>query len=354
MRVITLTAIWACLSIQIQNCTSSLVSRASNRRPSENTIFNSAEDFYTRDVSSENVYLQSEFPHIPEVVDQPTLDISDFGLHVGYGDLTTLDKIHPALESVDRELFEESHTKRDNQFSTALTNAVKRGELSGSRHSLLFGTNNPEVTYPGVNQKTPARIRYNQGMKTLGENLASHLLQQSSNLSEDLFGYSTEDTSQDTGSVKRNEPVSGEGLRNNKDIWRKWLENANTGKLPERVGSNMRKNNRRKSYDYRHTVNRPSHYETDLIWMMFDQEWFPDTLDVSLGFGHEEADVKYACVTNDLWSSFVANGRTEFNNCEFACDCEGLSRRKRFVLRAPGCGEGRRRVRRTCRKMWGK
>jgi len=352
MRIITLPAFWACLSIEIQNCTSSLVSRAFNRRASEKTIFNSAEDFYTRDISSENDYLQSEFPHIPEV-DVPTLDSSDFGLHTEYGDLTTLGKIHPALERMDRELFEESHTRRDNEFSTALTNAVTRGELSGSRHSLIFGMNYPEMTYPGINQKTSAHIHYNQEMESLGENFASHSLQQESNLSEDLFGYNTEDTSEDTGYVKRNEAVSGEFLQNIKDSLRKRLENANIGTLPERVGSSMGDKNWRESYDYQHTDIWPSYYETDVIRKMFDQKWFPDTLDISLEFGHVDADVKFACVTDDLWSSFVTNGWTEYNNCEFTCDYEGQSRWKRFVIRAPGCGEGRRRIRRTCRKVWG-
>jgi hypothetical protein len=329
------------------------VSRALNKRSSENTIFNSAEDFYTRDVSSENDYLQSEFPHIPEV-DVPTLDISDFGLHTGYGDLTTLDKIHPALESMDRELFEESNTKRDNQFSAALTNGVTRGELSGSRHSLIFGMNYPEMTYPGVNQKTSTRIHYNQEMESLGQNFASHSLQQESNLSEDAFGYKTEDTSEDTGSVKRNEAVSEEVLQNTKDSLGKWLENANIGTHPDRVGPSTSDNNWSKSYDYQHTDNWPIYYKTDVIRKMFDQEWFPDTIDMSLEFGHEDEDVKFACVTIDLWSSFVANGWTEYNNCVFTCDRKGESRWKRFVLRAPGCGEGRRRIRRTCRKVWGK
>lgn len=353
MRIITLIAIWACLSIQIQNCISSLLSRALNRRSSEKTIFSSAEDFYTGDLSSENDDLQSEFHQIPEA-DVPTLDNSDFGLHIGYGDLTTLDKIHPALERMDRELYEESHTKRDNKFSTALTNAVTGGELSGSRHSLIFGMNYPERTYPAVNQKTSTHIRNNQDMESLGQDFASHSSQQESNLSWDLFGYNTEDTSEDTGYVKRNEAISGEFSQNTEGSLRKSLGNANIGIIPEHVGSSMTDDNWRKSYDYEHIDNWSSYYETEVIRKMFDQEWFPNTLDMSLETGHEDADVKFACVTNDLWSSFVANGWTEYNNCEFTCDCEDKSRWKRFVIRAPGCGEGNRRIRRTCRKVWGK
>jgi len=353
MRVITLIAIWASLSIKIQNCTSSLVSRALNRRSSEKNIFNSAEDFYTSDVSYENDDLQSEFPQGLEA-DVPTLDISDFGLHIGYGDLTTLDKIHSALENMDHESVEESETKIDKKFSTALTNPVTGGELSGSRHRLIFGMNYPERTYPSVNQKKSTRIRYNQDMENLGENFGSQSLQRERNLSEDLFGYSNEDTSEDTGYLKRNVAVSGKVLQNTKDSLRKWLENANIDIFPVRVGSSMSDNNWRKSYDYQHTDNWSSYYETDVIKKMFDQEWFPGTLDMSLEIGHEEADVKFACVSDDLWSRFAAEGWAEYNNCEFTCDCEEQSRWKRFVLRAPGCGEGSRRIRRACRKVWGK
>lgn len=329
------------------------MSRALNRRSSEKTIFNSAEDFYTSDVSSENDDLQNEFPRIPEA-DVPTLDISDFGLHIGYGDLTTLDKIHPALEGMDRQLVEESHAKIDNKFSTVLTNPVTGEELSGSRHSLIFGMRYPETIYPSVSQKKSTNIRYNQGMESLGENFGLQPFQQEGNLSEDLFGHNTEDTSEDTGYVKKNEVDSGEFLQNTKDSLRQWLENANVHKIPERVGSSMSDNNWRKSYDYQHTDNWSSYYETDVIRKMFDQEWFPDTLDISLETDHEEADVKFACVTSDLWSRFVANGWTEYNNCKFTCECEDHSRWKRFLIRAPGCGGGNRRVRRTCRKVWGK
>jgi hypothetical protein len=353
MSVITLIAIWACLSIQTQICASSLVSRALNRRSSGKNIFDSAEDFYTSDVSSENGDFQIELPQIHEA-DVPTIDISDFGLHIGYGDLTTLDKIHPALEGMDRELAEESHTKRDNKFSTALTNAVTGRELPGSRHNLIFGINYPQRTYPGVNQKKSTHIRYNQDTESMDENFGSHSLQQENNLSENLFGYNTEDKSEDKGYVKRNETVSGEFLQNAKDSLNKWLENANFDIIPERVDSSMSDDNWRKSYDYQHTDNWSSYYETDVIRKMFDQEWFPDTLHMSLENGLEDADVKFSCVTNDLWSRFVANGWTEYNNCEFTCDCEGQSRWKRFIIRAPGCGEGNRRIRRTCRKVWGK
>jgi len=353
MRVITIIAIWSCLSIKIQNCTSSLVSRALNRRSSEENTFNSAEDLYTSDGSSENDDLQSEFPQIPEA-DAPARDISDFGLHIGYGDLTTVDKIHPALESLDRELVEESHTKRDIKFSTALTNPVTGGELSRSRRSLIVGMNYPERIYPSVNQKKSTRIHYNQALEGLGENFGSHSLQQESNLSDDSFGHNTEDTSEDTGYVKRNGAFSGAFLQNTKDSLRQWLENANINIFRKRVGSSMSDNNWRKSYDYHHTDNWSSYYGRDVIRKMFDQEWFPDTRDMSLEIGHEEADVKFACVTDDLWSSFVAKGWAEYNNCEFTCDCEDRSRWKRFVIRVPGCGEGSRRIRRTCRKVWGK
>lgn len=301
MRVITLIAIWACLCIQIQNCTSSLVSRALNRRSSAKNIFNSAEDFYTSDFSSENDDLQSEFPQIPEA-NVPTIDISDFGLHIGYGDLTMLDKIHPALEGMDREFVEESHTKMYNKFPTTLTNALTGRESSGSRHNLIFGMNYPQRTYPGVNQKKSTHIRYNQDMENFGENFGSQSSQRESNWSEDLFGSNTDDTSEDTGYLKRNEAVSGEFLQNSKDSLRKWLENINIDIIPKRVGSSMSDNHWRKGYDYQNTDNWSSYTETDVIRKMFDQEWFPDTLNVSLEIGHEDADVKFACVTDDLWS----------------------------------------------------
>jgi hypothetical protein len=329
------------------------VSRALNRRSSERNIFNSAEDLYTSDGSSENDHLQREFLQIPEA-DLPTIDISDFGLHIGYGDLTTVDKIHPELESMDRELVEESHTKRHNKFSTALTNPVTGGELSGSRHILIFGMNSPEMTYPSVNQKKSTHNHYNQDMESLDENFGLHSLQRESNLSEDFYGHSTEDTSEDTGYVKKNGAVSGVFVQNTKDSLRQWLENANIDIIPEGIGSSMSDDNWRKSYDYHHTDNWPGYYETDVIRKIFDQEWFPDTLDMSLEIGHEEANVKFACVTDDLWSRFVAKGWAEYNNCEFTCDCEDQSRWKRFVIRAPRCGEGSRRIRRTCRKVWGK
>jgi hypothetical protein len=225
MRIITLIAIWACLSIQIQNCTSSLVSRALNRRSSEKTIFNSAEDFYTSDVSSESDDLQSKFPQIPEA-DVPTLDISDFGLHNGYGEIL------PEHESMDRELVEESHTKIDNKFSTALTNRVTEGELSSSGHSLIFGMNYPERTYPSVNQKKSTPIRYNQDMESLDENFGSQPLQRERNLSEDLLDYNTEDTSEDTGYVKTNAAVFRGLLKNTMRSLHQWLENT----VPERAG----------------------------------------------------------------------------------------------------------------------
>jgi hypothetical protein len=195
-------------------------------------------------------------------------------------------------------------------------------------------------------------------MESLGEDSVSQSLQRESNLSEDLFGYNTDDTSEDTEFMKRNEAVSGEFLQNTNAILRKWLENANIDKIPERVGSSMSDANWRNSYDYQYTDNWPSYYESDVIRKIFDQEWLPDTIDMSLDIGHEDSDVKFACVTNDLWSRFVANGWAEFNNCEFACYFEELhkdkSRWKRFVIRAPGCREGSRRIRRTCRKVWGK
>jgi len=352
MRIITLIAIWACLSIQIQTCTSSLASRAFDRRSSERNIFNSAEDIYTSDVSSEND-LQSEFPQIPEA-DGPITDTSDFGWHVRYGDLTTVDKIHPALDGLDGELVEESHTDRDHTFSTGLANAVTGREMSGSRHSLMFGMDYPQRTYPSVNQIKSTRIGYNQDMKSDGEKFGSQSLQPESNLSEDLFGYNTDDTSEDTRYVKRNVAVSGEFLQNFKDRLRQWLKNANIYKIPESVGSSISDKNWRKSYVYQYTDNWSSYYESDVIKKMFDQEWFPDSFDMSVGIDYEDEDVKFACVTDDLWSRFVAKGWAEYNNCEFTCDCEDQSRWKRFIIRVRGCGEGSRRIRRTCRKMWGK
>lgn len=357
MHIITLIAIWACLNIQIQNCTSSLVPRALNRRSNEKTVFNSAEDFHTRDVSSENDDLQIEFPQLPHA-DVHTIDISDFGLRIGYGDLSTLDQIHPALEDMDRGSVEDRHTKRDSKLSTALTNAVTEKELSGSRHTLISGMNYPERIYPSVNEKKSTHIRYDQDVEKLGENLGGQSLQRERKLSEDLFGYHTEDKSEDTEFVRSNEAVSGEFLQNTKATLHKWLENANIGIIPKRVGSSMGDNNWRKSFDYQHTDNWPSYYERYVIRKIFDQEWLPDTLDKSLETGHEDTDVKFACVTNDLWSSFVANGWAEYNNCEFICDCEAIrkdqSRWKRFLIRAPGCREGTRRIRRTCRKVWEK
>jgi hypothetical protein len=333
------------------------VSRTLNRRSSEKSIFNSAEDFYASDVSSENDDLHSEFSQVPHA-GVPATDISGFDLHIGYGDLPTLDKIHPELEGIDHELAEEHHMKSDGKFSTNLTNAVRRIELPSSRHSLIFGTNYPERTYSSVNQDKSTRIHYNQDMESLGEDFGSQSLQQESNLSEDLFGYNTDETPEDTEFMKRNEPVSGEFLQNTKTTLLKWLENANIDKIPERVGSSMSETNWRNSYDYQYTDNWSNYYEIDIIRKIFDQEWLPDTIDTSLEISHEDADVKFACVTDDLWSSFVANGWAEFNNCEFVCDSEELredqSRWKRFIIRAPGCREGSRRIRRTCRKVWGK
>jgi hypothetical protein len=329
------------------------VSRTLNRRSSAKNIFNSAEDFYTSDVSSENNVLQSEFPQIPEV-DVPTIDFSDFGLHVGYGDLAMLDKIHPTIEGMDREFVEESHIKRYNKFPTTLTNAVTERESSGSRHSLIFGMNYPQTTYPGVNKKKSPHIRYNQDMENFGQNFGSHSSQREINGSEDLFGSNTDDTSEDTEYLKRNEADFGEFLQNTKDSLSKWLENTNIDKIPKRIGSSISDSNWRKGHDYQHTDNWSSYSETDIIGKMFDQKWFYDTLEMSLEMGHEDAEVKFACVTNDLWSGVVVNGWTEYNNCKFTCDCEDQSRWKRFIIRAVGCKEGSRRIRRTCRKVWGK
>jgi hypothetical protein len=98
--------------------------------------------------------------------------------------------------------------------------------------------------------------------------------------------------------------------------------------------------------------------EGDVIRRISDQQWFPDNLDKSLDSGHENADLKFACVTDELWSSFIATGRTEYDNCEFTCDCEAVleekSRWKRFIIRVPECRKGRKRIRKTCRKVWGK
>jgi len=142
--------------------------------------------------------------------------------------------------------------------------------------------------------------------------------------------------------------------KDTKNSLRKWVVNTNININLKRVGSSMSYNNWRQSYDYQHTVNWSSYFETDVIRKMFDQKWFLDPLDMYLEMGHEDADVKFACVANDLWSRFVANGWAKYKNCEFTCDCEDQTRWKRFIIRAPGCVEGTRRVRRTCRKVWGK
>jgi hypothetical protein len=355
MHIIALTVIWVCLSIQIKDCTSSLASRVLNRRLSKRTLFNSAEDFYTSDISGENDDLQREFPHLPNG-DVPRIGISDFGFNMGYSGLSILDETQSALEGTDHELVEEIHKQRDTKFSAALTNAGTEGELSVSRHSLIFGTNHPQRTNPGVNQQNSVHIPYDQDMKSLGENFGSPSLQRESTLARDLFGYKTEGTSQDTEFVKRNEVVSGESLQNTKATVRKWLESTNIDLIPEQDGLSTSDKDRSKSYDYQDTDKWWSYYG-DVNSKIFDQEWYPDTLDISLEFGQEDADVKFACVTDELWSLFVANGRTEYNNCEFTCECEAMreekSRWKRFVIRAPGCREGSRRIRRTCRKVWG-
>jgi hypothetical protein len=356
MHITTLTVIWVCLSILIKNCTSSFVPRVLNRRLSERTLFNSAEDFYTSDISAENDDLQSEFSQLPDA-DVHRIGISDFGFNMEYSDLSTWDKIHPALERMDHESAEELGTQTDNKCCTALTNAGTERELSVSKHSLIFGINHPERKDPGVNQQKSIRVRDNQDMESLGEEFGSQSLQWESNLEKDLFGYKTEGTSEETEFVKINEAVSGESLENTKDTLRKWLVSANIDLIPEKIGSSTSDKDWSESYVYQHTDNWSSNYEGDVNRKISDQEWYPDTHDMSLEIAHEDADVKFACVTDELWSRFVANGRTEYNNCEFTCDCEAMreeqSRWKRFVIRVPGCREGSRRIRRTCRKVWG-
>jgi hypothetical protein len=214
--------------------------------------------------------------------------------------------------------------------------------------------NHPERTNPRVYQQNSVHIPYNQDMESLGENFGSSSLQRESTLARDFFGYKSEVASQDTEFVKRNVVVSGESLQNTKATVRKWLESANIDVIPEQDGLSTGDKDRSKSYDYQDTGKWWSYYEGDVNTKIFDQDSYPDTLDISLEIGQGDTDVKFACVTDELFSLFVANGRTEYNNCEFTCEYEAMSdeksRWKRFVIRAPGCREGSRRVRRTCRK----
>jgi hypothetical protein len=192
----------------------------------------------------------------------------------------------------------------------------------------------------------------------LDETFGSQSLQWENNWGHDIFDDKSEVTSEDMEFGVTNGAVSREFLQGTDDMLLKWLGITNIDLSPEQDDSRVSDEDWSITYNYQHhTDDWFSGYERDLIKKMFDQEWFswnPDTPSEKI---HEGDNLEFACVTNELWESFSAIGRNRHKDCEFTCDFEGVpegtSRWRRFLIRAPGCRKGSRRIRKACRLVWG-
>jgi hypothetical protein len=330
---------WVSLIILIKDSNSGLVSRGRKNVFGEVSVFSSAEDGNTNDVSVENDNLQNTPKH---------LYISWTGkLYEG------IKQLAGNLRHNFNEVFQDFYTQNKEEYHNNANYGVTGRSSPLLRRIFKFGLNNNETMDVSRAQEEILNAHYRQIVADLGETFRSRW---ENNFGHDLFGDKSEVTSADTEFNVASFAVSRESLQDTEDVSLQWLGSESKNLSPEQDDSRVKNGDRSITNDYRYDGN-DWYSGRDLIKEMFDQNWFSSNPGMSAENTTDEENLKFACVDNKLWGKFYAIGSIQYKGCEFTCDCEEVpeekSRWKRFIIRIPECGKGSRRIRRRCRLAWG-